>query len=110
MKIPNANHAIVDIRKLRDYSLNPKHGTGKHKARVFSATLGITAKDAEALRSILLKAVTEHKAELGLKDKYGQRYLVDFLLKWQGKQATIRSAWIIETHITHPRLTSCYVL
>ena len=110
MKIPNADCAVVDIRKLRDYSLNSAHGTGKHKARVFLGALGISANDAEALRDILLKAVTEHEAELGLKDEYGQRYHVDFLLEWQGKRAIICSAWIIESHIAYPRLTSCYVL
>ena len=110
MKIPNADCAVVDIRKLRDYSLNPLHGTGKHKARVFSAVLNITAKDAEALRNLLLDAVTEYEAEVGLKDEYGQRYQVDFLLAWKGKRAMLRSAWIIERDVPYPRLTSCYVL
>lgn len=31
MKIPNAERAIVDIRKLRDYCLNPEHDVGKHE-------------------------------------------------------------------------------
>ena len=110
MKVPNADYAVVDIRKLRDYCLNPAHGTGKHKARVFLVALGITANDAEALRGILLQAVRGYKAELSLKDEYGQRYRVDFLLEWKGKRAMIRSAWIIEPHVAHPRLTSCYVL
>ncbi len=110
MKLPNAKAAVVDIRKLRDYSLNPEHGTGKHKARVFLSALGITAKDADALREIILRAVVEYEAELGLKDKYGQRYFVDFFLEWESRQAEIRSTWIIEEHIASPRLTSCYVL
>jgi hypothetical protein len=40
MKLPNAGQAIVDIAKLRDYSLSPTHEEGKHKARVFAAALG----------------------------------------------------------------------
>jgi hypothetical protein len=36
MKIPNSEHAIVDIQKLRDYCLNPTPDEGKHKARLFS--------------------------------------------------------------------------
>jgi hypothetical protein len=109
MKVPNANHAIVDIRKLRNYSLNPTHRTGKHKARVFLAALGMTANDAQVLRDAL-KAVREYEAELGLKDDYGQRYQVDFPLEWKDRQATVRSAWIIEPDTPYPRLTSCYVL
>ena len=30
MVIPNAEHAVVDIRKLRDYCLDPLHPEGKH--------------------------------------------------------------------------------
>jgi hypothetical protein len=110
MKIPNADRAVVDIRKLRDYSLDPTHRTGKHKAYMFSAMLRMTADDAKALRDILLEAVREHEAELGLKDDYGQRYQVDFPLEWKGKRAMIRSAWIVEPDVPYPRLTSCYVL
>ena len=36
-KLPNADRAVVDLGKLRDYSLNPLHEVGKHKARVPSA-------------------------------------------------------------------------
>jgi hypothetical protein len=35
MLVPNANYAIVYLRKLRDYCLNPDHDDGKHKARLF---------------------------------------------------------------------------
>ena len=31
MKIPNAEHAVVDISKLHDYCLSPIHDEGKHK-------------------------------------------------------------------------------
>jgi hypothetical protein len=33
MHIPHAENATVDIRKLRDYCLNPEHPEGTHKAR-----------------------------------------------------------------------------
>ena len=54
MLIPNAENAIVDIRKLRDYCLNPEHDEGKHKALLFSRVFGMTAEDAEDLRQIIL--------------------------------------------------------
>lgn len=110
MKIPNAGRAAVDIRKLRDYCLSLSHGDGRHKARVFSSALGMTAADAGALRDILLRAVKEHDAELGLKDDYGQRYQLDFTLDWRGRRGVVRSGWIIEPDVPYPRLTSCYVL
>lgn len=51
--IPNAENAVVDIRNLRDYCLNPQHDQGKHKARLFLSSLGMTADNAEELRQIV---------------------------------------------------------
>ena len=110
MKIPNAERAIVDIRKLRDYCLNPEHDVGKHKARLFSGVLGISTNNAEELRDALLQAVKTHDAQVGRRDIYGQRYIVDFMFAWRNRQATIRSAWIIELGSDVPRLTTAYPL
>jgi filamentous hemagglutinin len=38
--LKNANRAIIDERKVRDYLLNPLHARGGHKARMFAAALG----------------------------------------------------------------------
>ncbi|MGC8787808.1 MAG: DUF6883 domain-containing protein [Anaerolineae bacterium] len=110
MTIPNAERAVVDIRKLRDYCLSPAHHEGKHKARLFAAALGMTRDDAEDLRDTLLQAVKTHEAKLERRDAYGQRYIVDFTLEWRGKRAMIRSGWIIEHGSDTPRLNSCYPL
>ena len=109
MLIPNAERAVVDIRKLRNYCLNPWHDEGKHKARLFAA-IGITANEAEELQAILLHVVKIGEASLGRRDSYGQRYTVDFPLTWRGKQSLIRSGWIIEHGTETPRLTTCYPL
>jgi len=100
----------MDIRKLQEYCLNTRHRIGRNKARLFSSALGVTINDTEALREILLSAVQEYDAKIGLKDDYGQRYQVDFLMSWNQKQAMVRCTWIIETDVPNPKLTSCYVL
>jgi hypothetical protein len=110
MLIPNAENAVVDIRKLRDYCLNPEHDDGKHKARLFSSILGITASNAQELRQILLDVIQTHEARLGRQDEFGQRYTLDFTITWQNKSATLRSSWIIEHSSAIPRLTTCYPL
>ncbi len=110
MKIPNAERAIVDIRKLRDYCLNPQHNKGKHKARLFTSILGMNTNDAEDLRNVLLEVVKKQDAQLAEKNAYGQRYTLDFTLNWNDKQATIRSAWIIETDSDIPKLTTVFPL
>ena len=76
MKLPNAEHAAVAIETLRDYCLNPEHLRGRHKARVFAAALGITAEDADWLRTTLLDAARDNDAILGERDETGSAYTV----------------------------------
>lgn len=72
MKVPNAENAVVDIRKLTDYCLNPHHEIGKHKALIFKKLLDLTIEDAEELRDALLLAVKTKEAQVGKFDKFGQ--------------------------------------
>jgi hypothetical protein len=109
MKLPHADHAIIDIAKLRDYSLNPLHPEGKHKARVFASLLGFTAADAEKLRTMILSVVLTEEALEGVNDEHGQRFVVDFASEGLRGIVTIRTAWIIDHGETVPRLVSCYV-
>ena len=101
---------MVDLRKLRDYCLNREHDVGKHKARLFLLSLGMTAAHAEELRQILLEVVKTREVRLGRQDEFGQRYTLDFPLEWQNRSAILRSGWIIEHGSKTPRLTSCYPL
>ena len=110
MVLPNAENAFVDLRKLRDYSLNFESPKGRHKARVFASALGVTSEKAEELRNVLLDAVKKNVAELGELDLFGQRYTVDFLMRTEIGEAVVRSGWIILHKENFPRLTTCYVL
>jgi hypothetical protein len=56
-RVPNADRAILDIRKIEEYCLNPAHPRGRHKARVFREALGIGQNDAQWLREVLLEAL-----------------------------------------------------
>ena len=109
MRLPNAERAVVDIGKLRDYSLNPQHEAGKHKARVFKAALGITADDAMWLRDRILEAVLTEEATARPESPFGVNFTVDILVERGGRRALVRTAWIVEFGTDFPRLTSCYV-
>ena len=110
MKLPNADRAVVEIEKLRDYCLSSSHPRGRHKARVFVTALGITANDSEELKQAILSAVITEEATPTERDEYGQRFVVDFSMRRQGKDAVVRSSWIIRSGEDYPCLTSCYVL
>lgn len=110
MLIPNAENAVIDIRKLCDYCLNLQHHEGKHKARLFSSILGLTSDDADELRQILLEVVKTQEVRLGRRDEFGQRYTLDFTLEWQDRSAIVQTGWVIEHGSDIPRLTTCFPL
>ena len=110
MKIPNATQAVVDIEKLQGYCLNPDHPRGKHKARLFASVLGLTAAEAEELRTMLLNIVRTHDAIATDHDQYGKRYVIEFSMATKIGRAEVRSSWIIRQGEEFPRFTSCYVL
>lgn len=110
MMLPNARRAVVDIRKLCDYCLDPASPKGRSKARVFASALGITRTDAEFLRTALLLAATENICRVGEADEYGQRYTVDLMLETARGRRSVRSGWIVLRHEDFPRLTTCFVL
>ena len=110
MLLPGGMGAIVDIRKLRDYCLNPDSPRGSNKARVFAAALGITAADAKEFRETLLEVARTGVAKLGELDMHGQRYIIDFETETHVGKAVVRSGWIILHNESAPRLTICYVL
>ncbi len=110
MHLPNADQAVVDLDKLRDYCLNPAHPRGRHKARVFAAALGITAHEAAWLRTAFLRAARDRPAVPGRADAHGRRYHLDFEVIGPKGAAQVRTTWIIRAGETAPRLTSCFVL
>jgi hypothetical protein len=75
MKLPNADNAVIDLKKLRDYCLNLEHPRGKHNARVFRSMLSITQDDAEILKKKILEGVDSDDCLTGESDIYGTRYI-----------------------------------
>jgi hypothetical protein len=110
MRLPGAEHAMVDVTKLGDYCLNPQHQRGRHKARVFASALNLHQGDAEFLKTQLLDAALVSDAGMGETDEYGQRYILDFECVKGTRRAFIRSAWIVLKGENFPRLATCYVL
>ena len=112
MKLPNAENAVVDIAKLRDYCLNPNHPKGKHKARAFLEKLGLERNDAELLRQSILEAILKAEAVEEQATEYGRRFVLDFELQRGvgliGYTAVVRTAWIVRNNEDFPRLSTCY--
>jgi hypothetical protein len=110
MRLPQAEKAVVDITKLRQYCLNPVHPRGRHKARLFDRLLGIRAEHAEILPTALLEAAAKSPAMIGERDPYGVRYVLDFTWSVAPGTVRIRSVWIIRTSEDSPRLVTSFIL
>lgn len=110
MKVPNADGAIIDPKKFIEKALCFEHDDGKHKAILFRDVLGITTDNLDLLLDALGAAVVQQDATTGKRDRYGQRYTVEFDFMGPGGAARLRSAWIVRTGEEMPRLVTCYII
>lgn len=110
MKLPNAQDAIIEIEKLRDYALSPEHPVGKHKARVFEASLGLLQDHSEMIQERLLSAAMNYECIATKVTPHGQHYEMDFMLTHGARSALVRAVWIIRHEEKSPRLVTLHVL
>jgi hypothetical protein len=109
-RLPQDDAAILDIRKIEDYCLNPLHPRGRHKARVFREALGLEQSDAAWLRTSLLEAARDGEALQVAIDHWGSYWRLDATLSRQGKSAVVRTNWIVRTGENIARFVTCWVL
>jgi hypothetical protein len=108
MRLPNARLAVVERAKITEYLLNAEHPDNGGKAAFFVA-LDFSRSDldtfAHALRRLALTAdVTE-----SMETMHGKKYIVDGELENPaGKEAWVRSIWIIDAGTDFPRFVTAY--
>jgi hypothetical protein len=108
--LPNGDRAILDLRKLVEYCLNPAHSRGRHKARVFRDSLSMGQAEAAELRALFLYAAA-HEAALALPgDAWGDRWQIDVAISRQGRRAVVRTIWILRSGEQIPHFVTCWVL
>ncbi len=106
MKLPGAERAVIDSRKLRDYVLSRTHPVGRYKAAVFAA-LGFTDDNWEELEAALRKAAVEGDAELDESTPYGEKYRLRSILQGPiGAPSEIVSVWIVRHGDDRPHLVT----
>jgi Domain of unknown function (DUF6883) len=110
MRLPNADRAILDIRKIEDYCLSASHPRGRHKARVFREALELERGDAAWLRDVLLEAARSSEAQQVTADAWGSYWRVDATFRRQGNSAVVRTVWIVRSGEDIPRFVTCWVL
>lgn len=108
MKLPNAEHAIVDEAKVRDYLLSSEHPIGRFKARVFRAA-GYTADAWPRLRSDSLAAARTLEVTRSSDRRFGERFVGRGSLSApSGRPLPVLMVWLIPLDSDAPRLITVY--
>lgn len=108
MKLPNGERAEIPMQKLIGYCLNPEHPSGKHKARVFAAVLGITLENADSLRELIQNAAVEGEVVQQEGTAFGQLFQVDWTVLGT-QEVQLRTIWEITSTNPNPRLVSAFI-
>jgi hypothetical protein len=108
MKLPNGTGAVIPMEKLISYCLNPKHSSGKHKARVFAAVLEITVENADDLRQLIARAAIEGEVVQQETTEFGRLFKVDWTVP-NRHNVTLRTLWEITVDQPFPRLISAFI-
>lgn len=108
-KLPAGERAVVEMDKVTDYILSPAHPTGRHKARVFAASLGLTAVHAPDLEAALKLAAASDEAEFLRDDQYGAHYRLEFMMVFKERRRRVRSLWVVRNGEDFPRLVSAFI-
>src|SRR6202034_2547052 len=108
--MPNADKAVLDLRKIADYCLSPLHPRGRHKARVLRDALELNHEDAAWLRTALLDGLRQSDAIELSSDDLGNRWRVDVSVTRHNKSVVVRTLWIVRSREQIPRFVTCWVL
>jgi hypothetical protein len=108
-KLPNAEDAIIDHRKLVDYLLSDVHPTGRAKAAFFRE-FGFS-RDAPEILESALRAHALHLswlADIQLTE-YGVKFVIDgMLLAPDGRHPEIRAVWFVPNGEIRPHFVTAY--
>jgi hypothetical protein len=108
VKLPGADHAIVDEVKVRDYLLSAAHPVGRAKARFFTS-LGFRRERSGELRDALLALARRGQVTLGAPTIFGQKYVVrDIIQGPAGLTAALTTVWIVRQGEDFARFITAY--
>ena len=107
-RIPQAEHAIVEEKKVLEYLLSPAHRTGRSKAKFF-ASHGWNRQDYVFLLAALVEHAQANPIRSCRTSAFGATYVVEGpIFCPDGRMPLIRTVWQIDTGHIAPRLITAY--
>jgi hypothetical protein len=108
MRLPDAQRAVVEDAKVRDYLLAPEHPVGRFKARVFTAA-GYHALHWQRLQDDLRLLARSIDVTLARRDAFGDHFVgVGALAAPSGRPLPVVTVWLISSAGAAPRLITAY--
>jgi hypothetical protein len=108
VKLPNADHVLVDRDKITEYLLNPAHPDNGGKAKFFKL-LGFRRDNWQVLASALSNLALKSSVVQYTESAHGEKYVVDGKIATpSGRTPTIRTIWIIDRGLDKPRFVTAY--
>jgi hypothetical protein len=93
-RLPNAEQARIDPRKLRDYALNFEHDAGRFKAAFF-AQMGYSADAWQQLDHDIREQHLSQPAEPGRSSPFGRKFVITAPVQGpHGEARQITTVWI----------------
>jgi hypothetical protein len=106
--LPNAESAVIDPAKVRDYLLSTSHPVGRFKANVF-LSMGYTPENWPQLHADLLTLARTEEARPGQSSPYGQKFEVSGILRGpNGRQARFNTVWMVAITENVPRFITAF--
>jgi hypothetical protein len=108
VKLPAADRAVVDERKVREYLLSHSHPIGRFKAAFF-ARAGFRAENWHEFASAVRDLALRGDAVRGEPSEYGSKYLISgTIMGPQGIKLEVTAVWLIPTAVDVPRLVTVF--
>lgn len=108
MKLPNAKNASIEREKVADYLLNSGHPDNGGKAPYFLA-YGFHRDAWDVFAEALRRLAVTGEITKSLASPHGMKYILDGEIETPaGRQASLRTIWILDSGSDTPRLVTAY--
>jgi hypothetical protein len=106
--LPNAERAVVEDAKVRDYLLSATHPVGRFKS-VFFVALGFSADQWSLLRDALLELARASDATPGQASPFGTKFEIRAkLVGPSGREADVVTVWMVSTGQEFPHFVTAH--
>ena len=107
-KLPNAERAQVETRKVTDYLLSTDHPDGKSKAKYFIEHGFVINQPDSLARSLIKHGQTQPVIKESVSE-FGKKFILECQCETpNGRNPCIRSVWIVEIGTLEPRLVTAF--